>query len=606
MRNAETLLAVIRDRGSRGLPLERVYRLLFRRDLFLLAYGRIATNQGAMPPGVTPETADGMALAKIDAIIEALRLERYRWTPARRVYIPKTSGRRRPLGLPTWSDKLVQEVIRLILEAYYDPQFSAHSHGFRPRRGCHTALMAVYRTWHGTTWLIEGDIAQYFDRLDHQVLLGILAERVHDGRFLALIGGLLRAGYLEDWRFNATLSGTPQGGVASPILANIYLDRFDQWVERTLLPAYNRGDRRRSNPTYTWLTHRARDRKKAGDHAAAKDLRRQAQRLPAGDPTDPAYRRLSYVRYADDFLLGFVGPRVEAEAIKRLIQQFLRDTLHLELSDEKTLITHARTSAARFLGYEVSVLADDTARDRHGRRCINGAIGLRVPADVVHNQCAPYLANGAPIHRPAWLHDSAYSIMERYQAIYRGVVNYYRLAFNLHRFDRLKWALEGSLAKTLAAKQRISVNQVYERYGATVSTPHGPYKVLQVTVEREGKPPLVGQWGGIPLRRNLDVVLDDQPTPVWNTRSELEQRLLADMCELCGSRENVEVHHIRALKDLTRHGRADRPEWVQAMAIRQRKTLVVCRACHRGIHQGRPGRQDNTERGHRKAGSIER
>src|SRR5262245_8469230 len=198
MRNADTVLGIIRERGSRGLPLERVYRLLFNRELFLTAYGRIAKNAGAMTPGATDETADGMSLAKIDAIVEALRLERYRWTPARRVYIPNATGKQRPLGLPTWSDKLVQEVVRLILDAYYEPQFSAHSHGFRPQRGCHTALKEVYINWQGTTWFIEGDISQCFDSLDHEVLLATLAEKIHDGRFLRLIGELLKAGYLED------------------------------------------------------------------------------------------------------------------------------------------------------------------------------------------------------------------------------------------------------------------------------------------------------------------------------------------------------------------------------------------------------------------------
>ena len=157
MRDAETVLGIIRERGSKGLPLERVYRLLFNRDLFLLAYGRLYRNAGALTPGVTNETVEGMSLAKIDAIIEALRFERYRWTPARRVYIEKPhSVKQRPLGIPTWSDKLVQEVVRLILDAYYDPQFSDHSHGFRAERGCHTALDEVYRKWSGTTWFIEG------------------------------------------------------------------------------------------------------------------------------------------------------------------------------------------------------------------------------------------------------------------------------------------------------------------------------------------------------------------------------------------------------------------------------------------------------------------
>jgi len=276
MRKAETILGIIRERGKKGLPLERVYRLLFNRDMFLLAYGRISKNAGAMTPGATDETVDGMSLVKIDTLIEALRYERYRWTPVRRTYAEKkNSTKKRPLGLPTWSDKLVQEVIRLILEAYYEPQFSDHSHGFRPGRGCHTALKEVYQRWNGTVWFIEGDIAACFDSLDHDVLGGILAEKIHDGRFLRLIGELLKAGYLEDWKFNRTLSGVPQGGVASPILSNVYLDRFDKWVETTLLPAHNRGDERQRNPAYRKLSGKAGYLRRKGCYREAQAVRKQ-------------------------------------------------------------------------------------------------------------------------------------------------------------------------------------------------------------------------------------------------------------------------------------------------------------------------------------------
>src|SRR3954467_1197243 len=241
MQDAETVLGVIRERGRRGLPLERLYRQLFNPQLFLRAYGRIYANKGAMTPGVTRETVDGMSLAKIGAIIGRVRSESYRWSPARRVYIPKKNGKWRPLGMPTWSDKLVAEVVRLLLEAYYDIGFSDRSHGFRPGRGCHTALREVATAWTGTHWFIEGDISDCFGSLDHEILVGMLAEKVHDGRFLRLIERMLQAGYLEDWTWKATLSGAPQGGPASPILSNIYLDRLDRFVEEQLLPEYNRG-----------------------------------------------------------------------------------------------------------------------------------------------------------------------------------------------------------------------------------------------------------------------------------------------------------------------------------------------------------------------------
>lgn len=592
MQNAQTYLGLIRERGKAGLPLERVYRQLFNRELYLMAYGKIYRNKGAMTTGSTDETADGMSLAKIDAIIETLRAERYQWSPVRRVYIEKKhSTKKRALGLPTWSDKLVQEVIRLILDSYYDPQFSRWSHGFRPRKGCHTALRDIYQTWAGTIWYIEGDISACFDSLDHEVLMSILAEKIHDNRFLRLIGELLKAGYLEDWKYHMTLSGSPQGGIVSPILSNIYLDRLDQFVETTLFPAYNRGEKRRNNAAYVRIASHASHLRKKGRTEEAKWAYQQARELPSKDPYDPEYRRLRYVRYADDFLLGFAGPREEAEEIKQQLAEFLQGNLKLHLSEEKTLITHARTEAARFLGYEISTYQKNDARDRLGRRVLNGKVELSIPEAVIKEKCQRYMANGKPKHLKERTLDSVFSIIARYQAEYRGLVEYYKMAQNLSRLSTLKWVMETSLVKTLASKLKISVPQVYDRYETTFWVEKRPLKGLQTIIQREGKKPLVAQWGGISLRRQMDAVLNDQPHRIWNTVTELEQRLLADTCELCGSHENVEVHHIRALKDLKTDGRAEKPAWVKKMAAMRRKTLVLCRKCHQDVQYGRPRRQ---------------
>jgi group II intron reverse transcriptase/maturase len=588
MRDAATVLEIIRERGRKGLPLERVYRCLFNPDLFLLAYGKLYRNAGAMTPGTTRETVDGMSLDKIETIITVLRQERYRWTPVRRTYIDKKGTRKkRPLGLPTWSDKLVQEVIRLVFEAYYEPQFSDRSHGFRPGRGCHTALGEIYHQWHGTVWFIEGDISDCFGSIDHSIMVSILAEKIHDGRFLRLIGGLLRAGYLEDWRYHRTLSGAPQGGVVSPVLSNIYLDQLDTYIEQALLPAYNQGDRRIPFRPYMRLWRRAWERERHGDRAGGRQLRGQMKTMPSRDPHDPGYRRLRYCRYADDWLLGFAGPRREAEEIKDAVGRFLREDLQLELSPSKTLITHGRTRPARFLGYEVAVLQADHKRDHRGHRSINAAIGLKVPIEVIRTKCSPYLHHGEPIRRTERTVDTAFSIVAQFQAEFRGVAEYYKLAFNRHRLGRLHYVMERSLTKTLARKYRITVPQVYRRFRAVLDTEHGPRRGLQVTVDRGGgKKPLVAQWGGISLARDLTpTVLNDDPPTIWSgRRSELVQRLLADTCELCGSQHQVEVHHIRALKDLNPKGRKQPPEWVVRMASRRRKTLVVCRTCHEGIH----------------------
>lgn len=597
MRSAETILAVIRERGRQGLPLERVYRLLFNRDLYLRAYARLYPNKGAMTKGSTDETVDGMSLAKIDKLIDAVRHERHRWTPFRRVHIPKPRGKgTRPLGIPSWSDKLLQEVLRSILEAYYEPQFSARSHGFRPNRGCHTALSEIKQTWTGTRWFIEGDIAKYYDTINHDKLIAMLGEQIHDGRVMRLVRELLAAGYLEDWTFHQTLSGAPQGGIVSPILSNIYLHKFDQWVETTLIPAYTRGKLRRGNPAYASYSYRLSVMRKKGDKHGARELIKQRRTLPVADTHDPNYRRLRYIRYADDILLGFSGTHDEAEEIKRQLAAWLHDNLDLTLSVEKTLITHSTTQAARFLTYDISVMHIDHKLDRHKRRSSNGTIALRVPAEVVEGKRRRYMRKGKAIHLPQLLDDSDHTIIVHYQQEYRGIVQYYLLAQNVSWFHRLHWVMHRSLLKTLAAKHRSTFKQMLLRHATTTLAETGErLGCLEARVEREGKPPLIARFGGIPLRPQPSATLDDRPFAFNNPGTELITRLLAGACELCGSTDHIEVHHIRKLADLDKPGRKEKPAWVKRMAARRRKTLVVCRSCHDAIHTGRLTRQRNVK-----------
>jgi group II intron reverse transcriptase/maturase len=595
MREARTILQLLRERGKKGLSLERVYRLLYNPDLFLMAYGRIYRNYGAMTKGTTEETADAMAMDKINVIIEALKQERYGWSPARRVYIPKKNGTKRPLGVQSWSDKLVQEVVRLILDAYLEPQFSSHSHGFRPERGCHTALREIYHSWVGSVWFIEGDISKCFDALSHELLLSILRETIKDERFIRLMSGLLKAGYLEDWRWNQTYSGTPQGSIVSPILANLYLDKLDKFVENVLIPQYTKGTKRKANKAYEKLMHRASYLSRTGRQEEAQKVRKQAQKLPSQVPDDPNYRRLRFCRYADDFLLGFVGPKEEAEEIKQRLRTFLQEELKLELSEAKTLITHAKTETARFLNYEIHTLQENAHRDQRDRRSLNGTLGLRVPREVIKNKCRSYKRYSRKVqHRTELINDSDFTIIELYQAEYRGLVEYYRLAYNLHSLTELEGTMEISLTKTLAAKYRMSVPKVYKKYQATFQENKKCYKVLQVLIEREGKKPLVARWGGISLHWDIKAPIKDHRTFLGPSRSELEKRLLADTCEYCGTTgdtERIEVHHIRALKDLKTYNGREKPAWVKIMAARKRTTLVLCVICHQDVTYGRPMRR---------------
>ena len=583
MQDAAVVLSVLRERGRQGLPCEQLYRQMFNKDLYLLAYGNIYSNTGAMTPGASAETADGMSEDKIDQIIELMRHEKYRFAPARRVYIPKKNGKLRPLGLPSWSDKLVGEVVRLILEAIYEPCFSGRSHGFRKGRGCHTALRHIRDAWTGTVWFIEGDISDCYGSLDHEILLAILAETIHDQRFLRLIGNMLRAGYLEDWEYRETLSGCPQGGVVSPILSNIYLDKLDKFVEQELIPQYTRGTWRRGNPEYVRLKSRRQRARQHGDRAAARDLVKQMRTRPSRDPMDPGYRRLFYCRYADDHLLGFTGPKAEAEKIKARLAAFLRETLGLELSASKTLITHASSQPARFLGYHV-ITQHSSTKVSNGRRSANGKIALRVPPDVITAQCARYRQHGKPWHRSRLQNLTDYDIVRVYGAEYRGVVNYYLLAQDVSRLGTFRWYAETSMLKTLAAKHKSTVTKMASRHKAKVITRDGPRTCFEAALTRQGRTDLVARFGGIPLRQDRRAVITDPaPVPVICPRKELIHRLRKRWCELCEKGATVAVHQVAGLKHLGKPG-PGQPAWAALMARMRRKTLIVCAACHDHIH----------------------
>ena len=412
-------------------------------------------------------------------------------------------------------------------------------------------------------------------------MLSVLAEHIRDNRFLRLIKGMLRAGYLEDWVWNATLSGAPQGGVVSPVLSNIYLDRLDNFVETVLIPEYTRGSRRVANPAGRKMDNAMAAARERGDRASARKLRQQRRGLPYGDPRDPGYRRLRYIRYADDHLLGFTGPKAEAEEIKQRLARFLRDELKLELSADKTLITHARTQKARFLGYDI------IAQHSLTRPAVNGVMGLRVPRDVITARQALYRYHGTPWYRPGLLNLDDLQIISTYGQEYRGLAQYYLLAGNVHELDRLHRTAQVSMLKTLACKHRSTVTKMARKYKATIVTKHGPRACYEARKERPGRKPLVARFGGIPLKRQRKAVIDDRlPAPPIRRR-ELVTRLLRGECEWCGQRATVETHQVRKLADLTSPGRQP-PAWAVLMAKMRRKTLIVCAPCHRAIHGGKP------------------
>jgi group II intron reverse transcriptase/maturase len=598
MQKADQILQAMRKMGEKRIPLTRVYRSLYSEDLFLAAYDKIGRNKGALTPGTENDTVDAMSLRRIREIIETLRHERYNFRPSRRTQVPKKGGGIRPLSVPNFTDKLVQEVLRMLLEAYYEPRFRDSSHGFRPGRGCHTALTTIKHKFKGSVWFIEGDIRGCFDNIDHAVLMDMLSRDIHDGRLLELIRRCLKAGYMEGWRYHLTYSGTPQGGILSPLLANIYLHELDAYIEDEIVPRYMRGKSRARNPDYTALQQRIRMARKRGDTALAEKLIQERCTVPSGNPRDPNFRRLRYVRYADDFILGLIGPRSEAEAIKAAIGEFLREKLNLEMSPTKTLVTHARTERARFLGYAISTQHSDSKLSRvhtqHGtykKRSANGQIRLGIPHGLVTEHKRRYQRKGKPIHEPALLTFSDAHIIDQYQQRFRGLAEYYKYAMDRWRLYELQYVMQVALAKTLANKHKTSLGKIYRGYSGRLEAEGRQWRVLQTEVPTKNGSHLA-YFGAISLkvvRPGSKPIYDRRfVNSVRNVRSELIHRLQADTCELCGSQEDIEVHHVRKLADLKRPGRKEKPEWVKRMAALRRKTLIVCRPCHLNIHYGQP------------------
>ena len=469
--------------------------------------------------------------------------------------------------MPTWSDKLVGEVVRLLLEAFYDPQFPDSSHGFR-KSGDATPLREIGNTWTGTTWFIEGDISDCFGSLDHDILLGILAEKIHDNRFLRLIRNMLKAGYLEDWDYRDTLSGVPQGGTVSPVLSNIYLDKLDKFVEQELIPQYTRGARRRLNPEYARVQSRIRRRGCVGTGRQPATCKDSCARFPVTTRWTPDTGASSTYRYADDHILGFIGPKAEAEEIKARLAAFLRETLGLELNQAKTLITHARTQRARFLGYDISVWHCNT-RITGGRRAINGKIALKVPPRVVKAQCARYRRHGKPWPVPLQNLDD-YDIVGTYGAEYRGVVNYYLLAHDVWRLGVLRWNALTSLLKTLAAKHRSTVTKMAARQRPR-SRPVMDCGPASRPGSTEGKPDLVARFGGIPAEEPAGGHPRPRARPGTYPRKQLIKRLRKRECELCETGTTVAFTRSPASRNSESRDRASPrgpPSWRKCDARR--------------------------------------
>jgi group II intron reverse transcriptase/maturase len=389
-----------------------------------------------------------------------LKDESYQPKPSRTTYIPKKNGKMRKLSFPNGKDKLVQECIRMLLECIYEPSFSNLSHGFRPGRSVHSAIAQV-ETFRGIIWLIEGDISACFDEVDHRVLESILRERIDDIRFIRLINKLLRAGYLDtDLKFNRTDSGTGQGSVCSPILANIYLDKLDRYMEQ-VIERDNLGDYRKRNPEYSKAKIKLKHAKRFGNKSAIKSAIREFEATSSVDVMDSGFRRVRYVRYADDFLIGTISDKAYAAQLKMEISTFLSDTLRLRLNDEKTKITNAKHDKVKFLGFHIFKYhtADIT-------------IDMDVDA-MIHklHQNGMCDGHGWPIGITKLLQLPGQEIIKYGNQVLRGLLYSQQGCRNFYKGWRIQYIVHFSIAKTLARKYDVSMKQIFRKFGNALSFP---------------------------------------------------------------------------------------------------------------------------------------
>ena len=603
MRNPINLLSSLQTHSTdRSYTFERLYRSLYNPELFLMAYQNIYASQGNMTKGTDGKTIDAMSLNRIEGIIASLKDESYQPQPSRRTYIPKKNGKMRPLGIPSFDDKLVQECVRLLLEAIYEGSFSKCSHGFRPKHSCHTALKHIQTCFTGVKWFVEGDIKGFFDNIDHEVMVGILAERIQDERFLRLIRKFLKAGYLEDWRYHNTYSGTPQGGIISPILANIYLDKLDRFMEK-LKKQFDSGAKRATFPAAYELEKKrgvlAKKLRSANSEEEKniltekiREIDKKKRTLPHTDPFDTTFKRLQYVRYADDFLVGVIGSKEDAVAIKGQVGEFLTGSLKLELSDEKTLVTHS-AKRARFLGYDIYVRRSNIARrDKNGRlsRTLSGSVCLELPSEIMRKKLLDYGAmtiettvcgkeNWKPKGRYYLKDNDDLEILDQYNSEIRGFRNYYRIANNSAHAGSFGYIMQYSMFKTFAAKYRTSMKKIIRRLRV------GKHFGVQFK-DKKGKTKtwLFYKDGFARMSATKSNSVDKIPnTVIYSSKTSLMDRLSARQCELCGKTDvDIEMHHVRKLKDLK-----GKSYWERFMIARNRKTLALCADCHQKLHNGK-------------------
>ena len=574
----------------------RLYRYLLRPDIYFIAYQKLYSNNGAATEGIDRDTADGFSEAKVEKLIASLADESYCPKPSRRIYLKKPNGKRRPLGIPSFSDKLVQEVLRMVLEAVYEPIFLETSHGFRPGKSCHTALCYARYNLNGTRWFIEGDIKGCFDNINHEVLIRCIQKKIKDARLMKLIHKFLKAGYLEDFVYHNTYSGCPQGGIISPILANIYLHELDLYVAE-LSRDFKKPYKSRITAEYSRLSGRmtrVKQKIKKAEEAGnmtekerllkeLKKLRSQLLKTPCKSQTD---KEIKYVRYADDFIIGVRGSREDCEEIKRKLSCFIRDSLKMELSEEKTLVTHSNTYA-RFLGYDMRIRRSNvikpngrgtTQRTMSNHMELAVTLGDKIQPFLFKHGVVKQKENGElePVHRNDLLRLTDLEIVSAYDAELRGICNFYYLAGNFYKLHYMSYLMEYSCLKTLAFKHRCTIGKIKEKFSDKKGGWCIPYET-----KKGMKYLYLSKHSDCAKGKEASDTIPGMTMIHKHTRSTFESRLKAKTCELCGCTESrqFEIHHVNKLKNLK-----GKEPWEVMMIAKRRKTMVVCYECHKKIH----------------------
>lgn len=594
MRNPEYVLKSLSEKAkNKEYRYERLYRNLYNPEFYLLAYQNIAKSQGSMTAGADGQTLDGMSMERIERIIAKMRDHSYQPNPARRVYIAKkNSNKKRPLGIPSTDDKLIQEIIRMILEAIYEPTFSNNSHGFRPNRSCHTALKEITTLFTGAKWIIEGDIKACFDSFDHHVTIELLRKRIKDEAFISLMWKFLRAGYMEQWEYHKTYSGSPQGSGMSPILANIYLHELDVFMDE-LKNNFDKGDTRnrkvhKDHDKVRWAYRKAKSNLEANRTEENRKAFKEAQKIMLSTPhlneMDESYKRVQYNRYADDFLIAVNGSKEDAQSIKEQVRVFLENELKLIMSEEKTHVTHS-SEKVRYLGYDIRVSrSQDTKRTKKGlQRVWYGKVQLYMPKEKWIAKLRDYGAfkikkdeSGKeiwkPTHRGVLMHLDEVAIISKYNPEIRGLYNYYRMAINVCNLGKFHFIMRGSCLKTLASKHDSSVMKMYKKY----KSEKGDFGVNYTTKSGVKRCEFYNDG----FRRNVNNAPDFADVmPEYRTQiksTSLAGRLRSGKCEACGALDvKVYMRHVKRLKDLNLDNEFD-----MLMIEKRRKSLALCRNCY--------------------------